>query len=283
MQFGINQLEEMFAKNKLESKALRQLADELQYRTVPKAATLLSHVQSALRATSQSPQSLLVSSAVIAENSNHQPELWSQPMSLDKFSDEKISDLESLLLLLVPPDEAIGNVSLRSLLAEHGWDDEQYWAIRNRLIDRGVLETGRGRGGSVRRASGASTASPTTTPVTVANPAPPAFPASKPAAFHPASVVQTVSAPSSLKPEAVLPLEDAYRILRVAPTSTWEVIELARRQLVQQASPIKTATMNVEKRSQLQEQAHRANLACHSIWRNRIGVDARVGFNDRSE
>lgn len=216
----------------------------------------------------------LGSSPVTAEGADHQPDLWPQPISLDKLSDEKIADLESLLLLLVPPNETIGNVSLRSLLAEHGWDDEQYWAIRNRLIDRGILETGRGKGGSVRRASGATNTSPTTAPVTVANPAPPAFPAFKPASFQPASVVPTVSAPSSLKPEAVLPLADAYRILRVAPTSTWEVIELARRQLVQQASPIKTAAMNVEKRSQIREQARRANLACLSIWRNRIRVDA---------
>lgn len=78
--------------------------------------------------------------------------------------------------------------------------------------------------------------------------------------------------PETPSPKPVnMPLEDAYKVLRVTSTSTWDTIELARRQLVQQASPVKTVAMNSEKRSQLQDQAHRANLACLSIWRIRIG------------
>ncbi|MBZ0152178.1 MAG: hypothetical protein K8J09_11670, partial [Planctomycetes bacterium] len=39
-----------------------------------------------------------------------------------------------------------GNVTLQRAL---GWEDAKYWPIRDRLVDRGELELGRGRGGSV--------------------------------------------------------------------------------------------------------------------------------------
>lgn len=39
-----------------------------------------------------------------------------------------------------------GNVTLQR---ELGWNEEIYWAIRDRLVDSGLLEVGRGRGGSV--------------------------------------------------------------------------------------------------------------------------------------
>jgi hypothetical protein len=40
-----------------------------------------------------------------------------------------------------------GNIALRRALC---WDAETYWSIRNRLVDSGVLELGRGQGGAVR-------------------------------------------------------------------------------------------------------------------------------------
>ena len=53
-----------------------------------------------------------------------------------------------MLLRLVPADgESIGNVTLMRTLA---WDEETFWEVRNRLVDHGRLELGRGRGGSVR-------------------------------------------------------------------------------------------------------------------------------------
>ncbi|MBZ5625897.1 MAG: hypothetical protein LAQ69_45490 [Acidobacteriia bacterium] len=39
-----------------------------------------------------------------------------------------------------------GNVALQR---ELGWEEEAYWPIRDRLVDSGLLELGRGRGGSV--------------------------------------------------------------------------------------------------------------------------------------
>jgi len=56
---------------------------------------------------------------------------------------------EQKLLAKVPSEgKSVGNTTLRSQL---GWDDDVYWSIRGRLIDRGILERGRGRGGSVKR------------------------------------------------------------------------------------------------------------------------------------
>jgi hypothetical protein len=69
-------------------------------------------------------------------------------MSLDGLSPEEIEIKQNELFKKVPETENIGNGSLRY---ELGWKEDLYWAIRNRLIERGVLETGRGRGGSVKR------------------------------------------------------------------------------------------------------------------------------------
>ena len=65
---------------------------------------------------------------------------------------EQVLALESRLLDLVPPTGSVGNVTLLRALSAEGWGEEQYWAIRQRIMDSGALVPGRGRGGSVRRA-----------------------------------------------------------------------------------------------------------------------------------
>lgn len=63
----------------------------------------------------------------------------------------ELSPQQSALVALVPADgSTIGNASLRERL---GWDEATYAAVRDALVAAGVLEKGRGRGGSVRRAS----------------------------------------------------------------------------------------------------------------------------------
>lgn len=53
------------------------------------------------------------------------------------------------LLYGVPADGAtIGNMRLRKKL---GWSNDRYFAVRDSLVDAGLVELGRGRGGSVRR------------------------------------------------------------------------------------------------------------------------------------
>ena len=72
-------------------------------------------------------------------------------MALEGLSKEQIEQYEAELLEKVPQTEPIGNVSLRAELAEKQWSEELYWDIRNRLIERGLLVPGKGKGGSVRR------------------------------------------------------------------------------------------------------------------------------------
>lgn len=71
-------------------------------------------------------------------------------MSLDGLSPEEIEAKQQELLASVPDVDPIGNKSLRDLLGGN-WSEDLYWAIRNRLVERGLLETGRGRGGSIKK------------------------------------------------------------------------------------------------------------------------------------
>lgn len=64
-------------------------------------------------------------------------------------------------------------------------------------------------------------------------------------------------------------IEDAYKVLRATPGSTWESIEQARRQLVQQSHPELVASMTVEKRTLTQEEANKANSAYAILWQTR--------------
>ncbi len=81
-------------------------------------------------------------------------------MSLEALSKEQIADYETALLDRIPPADSIGNVSLKAKMSSLGWDDERYWEIRNRLIENGVLQKGRGQGGSVKRVQAEVEATP---------------------------------------------------------------------------------------------------------------------------
>lgn len=65
------------------------------------------------------------------------------------LSESVNNEPEQQLLGKVPlGGEAIGNTRL---IRDLGWPEDQFWEVRNRLVDRGALELGKGRGGSVRR------------------------------------------------------------------------------------------------------------------------------------
>lgn len=66
----------------------------------------------------------------------------------------------------------------------------------------------------------------------------------------------------------VISLSDAYKVLKATPGSSWESIELTRRQLVQLASPVVASD---EKRQQLQCDAEKINAAYKVIALDRIG------------
>lgn len=72
-------------------------------------------------------------------------------MSLEGLTKEQIEEYEQTLLEKVPLTKSIGNVTLRAQLTSAGWSDERFWDIRNRLIESGLLQKGRGQGGSVKR------------------------------------------------------------------------------------------------------------------------------------
>jgi hypothetical protein len=72
-------------------------------------------------------------------------------MPLTGKSTEEIEQLEAELLSGVPDDgRNIGNKRLRDEILR--WDTGLYLSVRKRLIESGKLITGRGKGGSVRRA-----------------------------------------------------------------------------------------------------------------------------------
>ena len=61
----------------------------------------------------------------------------------------QFTDDEKALLSSVPEDGcALGNKRLRNIL---GWDEQKYVQVKKSLLDKGVLQPGRGMGGSVKR------------------------------------------------------------------------------------------------------------------------------------
>lgn len=70
---------------------------------------------------------------------------------IEDLTPESIKELEEELMSYVPDDGSrIGNITLFRELA---WPNKRYWSIRNRLVDRGALQLGGGKGGSVSRTS----------------------------------------------------------------------------------------------------------------------------------
>lgn len=71
-------------------------------------------------------------------------------MPLTGKSAAEIDQFEKELLTGIPEDGvAIGNKRLRVEVL--GWDNDLYLAVRKRLLDTGTIDTGKGKGGSVRR------------------------------------------------------------------------------------------------------------------------------------
>jgi len=72
-----------------------------------------------------------------------------------------VSEKEALLIAMLKEKGGhAGNVTLQRDL---GWELETYWPIRDRLVDSGLLELGRGRGGSVSLVTPAAVSQPDTT------------------------------------------------------------------------------------------------------------------------
>lgn len=172
MQHGVGQLEELFTKSKSDSKVLKQLEHELQYRQVPRAVALLAEVQAAMYGLSPG---LAPTPAVKSPPSVPQPSLWDSPASTVRPA-------------APPPPAVTAPVAPRS----------------------------------------AETAAP----------------------VRPA-----------ISPSPVIPLDDAYKLLKATPGSTWESIEQTRRLLVQVSHPEKVRTLPEARRSHVLAEAKMVNEA----------------------
>lgn len=70
--------------------------------------------------------------------------------------------------------------------------------------------------------------------------------------------------------------EEACKVLRVAPGADWEMIEKARREIVQRSQPDKVRDLDPEKRKALIEHAHRVNEASRVLLELRIQATSQA-------
>lgn len=125
---------------------------------------------------------------------------------------------------------------------------------------------------------------PATPPVTAPASAPeqpslwerpsPVAPAATSVAARPQSIAPAVSPPVARPqspPLQIMPLEDAYKVLKTTAGATWESIEQTRRRLVQQSHPSLLKPLNDEKCAQALTDARRVNAAYAALQAARCG------------
>ena len=86
--------------------------------------------------------------------------------------------------------------------------------------------------------------------------------------IKPAVLVEEKTGSQAREEDPVVLISEAYKVLKVNPGASWESIELARRQLVQRASP---SLVVGEQRLRLQQDAERINAAYRVIALDKIG------------
>ncbi len=79
MQHGVQQLREMFDRSKADAGVLRQLAEELQHRQVPRASVLLAEVRAAIASASAVGVPGSVAPPVSRAGPARQQDLWTRP------------------------------------------------------------------------------------------------------------------------------------------------------------------------------------------------------------
>jgi len=68
-----------------------------------------------------------------------------------------------------------------------------------------------------------------------------------------------------------MPLEEAYKVLKATPGTTWESIEHIRRTLVHQSHPSRWKMLSAENRAQALTEAKRVNAAYAALSQTRCG------------
>ena len=87
-------------------------------------------------------------------------------------------------------------------------------------------------------------------------------------------VAKSLGPPLPTKPEIstpVIPLEDAYKVLKATPGVTWESIEQTRRMLVQLSHPSQSKSISTERRTLALVEARRVNAAYAALSQARCG------------
>lgn len=96
-------------------------------------------------------------------------------------------------------------------------------------------------------------------PPAVQSTAPP-HPAQRPSA-QPTAPVPRSSIAVTPRSAPFMTFDDACKVLKVSPTSSWQEIEQTRRHLVQLSHPERVASMTPERRDQMRAEAKRVNSA----------------------
>lgn len=86
------------------------------------------------------------------------------------------------------------------------------------------------------------------------------------------TVAKAATTAPSASDEPPMGLDEALKVLRAAPGSTWESIEQTRRQVVQLASPVATGELPPERRDLLLVAARRVNRAYATLLRARAST-----------
>ena len=90
---------------------------------------------------------------------------------------------------------------------------------------------------------------------------------------QPVPVVLPVIAVANAKSPEPAPIEmsieQAYSVLKVAPASSWDVVEASRRELVARAQPDRVAGMELAKRKSIQDEARAVNIAYKTLLQAR--------------
>lgn len=107
MQHGVGQLEEIFTKGKADPNVLNELADELQYRKVPRAVALLAEVQVATYGEVVAPQVPTVPAlprARVPAPVPQQPGLWERPVAPHVFAALPVMPVRTATPTAKPPE-----------------------------------------------------------------------------------------------------------------------------------------------------------------------------------
>lgn len=242
LQKSVIELEEMFKSAQGNVPKLLALAEELKHRSTPKAASLQKHVNAAI-----------AGAGTPFNRTGAQPTL--KPKSLEPEDEEQSS--------AKPPTPANSSTGAPTPTAPRPTTQSASAPRETTPPTASATQTGQ-PGFKVPTPDAINSGSKPTVAPSSTTPSTPSASASRPTvdSAKPAAQGEVKTTPSE-KTET-LSVEEAYRVLKCAPGSSWEVIEQNRRDLVQQAHPANLANLSASQRETQIVYAKRVNLA-HAV------------------